>query len=162
MKKVKKTKPTIGWREWLAFPELGIEAVKAKIDTGAKTSALHAMKIVRFVRDGKKLVRFDVHPFQRDQKKTITCEARLVDHRTVRSSSGHESTRSVVEVEIELMGLRFPIELTLTNRDQMGFRMLIGRQALRKRFLIDPSASFCDKTHLPKKRPRLNNSSPEE
>ena len=148
---MKKTKLIIGWREWIAIPDLGIESVKAKIDTGAKTSALHALHIKRFEKDGQPMVRFDVHPLQRDAKLTITCEAPIVDERKVRSSNGQEASRPVIQVEIELHGKRFPIELTLTNRDEMGFRMLLGRQAFRKRFLVDVGTSYCDKTHVPRK-----------
>lgn len=148
-KKKRREKRVIGWREWVALPELGITAVKAKIDTGATTSSIHAIHIERFRRDGHDFARFQVHPLQRNSKKTVQAEAPLVEYRSVRSSSGHESSRPVILTTIELFGDSWPIELTLANRDQMGFRMLIGRRAMRKRFLVDPAASYLDKTHVP-------------
>lgn len=132
----------VGWREWLAIPDLGIDFVKAKVDTGARSSALHAFKIERFDRDGEKWVRFKVHPVQRSTKETVTCEARIHDERTVRSSVGHEQERIVIRPVIELLGERYAIDLTLTNRDAMGFRMLLGREATRGRFLVDPGRSY--------------------
>lgn len=132
----------VGWREWLAIPDLNIDFVKAKVDTGARSSALHAFEIKRFDRNGEKWVRFKVHPVQRSTKKTVSCEARVHDERTVRSSVGHEQERFVIRPKIELLGERFAIDLTLTNRDAMGFRMLLGREATRGRFLVDPGRSF--------------------
>lgn len=132
----------IGWREWLAIPGLGINAIKAKVDTGARSSALHAFKIRQFERDGEAWVRFQVHPAQRTTRNAVSCEARVHDQRVVRSSAGHEQRRFVIRQEIELMGARFFIDLTLTNRDAMGFRMLLGREAVRGRFLVDPARSF--------------------
>lgn len=138
----KRDLPVIGWREWVTMPELGIEAVKAKIDTGARSSSLHALHIKTFEQDGKTRVRFQVHPFQREAKTTVECEADLLEHRFVRSSSGQKTRRPVIVTNIELLGQSWPIELTLANRDTMGFRMLLGREAFRKRFLIDPGASY--------------------
>jgi hypothetical protein len=132
----------IGWREWLALPELGIDRIKAKVDTGARSSALHAIRIEEFERDGDDWVRFRVHPRQRDTSETIQCEYPVHDRRSVRSSVGHEQHRIVIRPKVEMMGERFPIDLTLTNRDAMGFRMLLGREATRGRFLVDPGASF--------------------
>jgi len=138
----KKILPTIGWREWLALPELGVEAIKAKIDTGARTSAIHAVDVERFRRGGESMVRFAVHPRQRTIKGTVEVEMPLLERRKVRSSTGHESLRPVILCEAELMGVRWPIEMTLVARDEMGFRMLLGRQALRRRFLVDPGRSY--------------------
>jgi len=134
--------PIIGWREELALPELGISQVKAKIDTGARSSALHAFDIQIFERSGIQMVKFKVHPYQRDTHRTVMAEAELLDQREVRNSGGQTQVRPVIQTPVELNGYTFPIELTLTNRDVMGFRMLLGRQAVRKRFLVDVSQSF--------------------
>ncbi|QDG51923.1 ATP-dependent zinc protease [Persicimonas caeni] len=143
-KRTQKTAPdkVVGWREWIAIPEFGIDFVKAKVDTGARSSALHAFEIRRFERDGQPWVRFKVHPVQRNTKETVRCEAPIHDERTVRSSVGHEQKRIVIRPEIELLGERYAIDLTLTNRDAMGFRMLLGREATRGRFLVDPGRSY--------------------
>lgn len=132
----------IGWREQIALPELGIEEIKAKIDTGARSSALHAFDVQLFERDGQKRVNFKVHPYQRDTSHTIIAEAPLLEQREVRNSGGHAQLRPVILTTVELGGIQWPIELTLTNRDVMGFRMLLGRQAVRKRFLVDAGKSF--------------------
>jgi hypothetical protein len=134
--------PVIGWREWVSLPELGIEKIKAKIDTGARSSAIHAFDIETFNQDGKHLVRFKVHPYQRDSIQTVATVAPLFDERQVRNSGGHAELRLVILTPIDIWGSQWPIELTLTNRDVMGFRMLLGRQALRHRFLVDPGKSF--------------------
>jgi hypothetical protein len=138
----RKPKPLIGWREWVAMPTLGIRAVKAKVDTGARSSALHAFDIEIFVQAGQEMVRFKVHPFQKDAHTTVEGVAPLIDRRIVRNSAGEASIRPVILTEIELAGERWPIELTLTRRDAMGFRMLLGRQAVRRRFQIEPARSF--------------------
>jgi hypothetical protein len=138
----RKPKPVVGWREWLALPGLRIPAIKAKVDTGARSSALHAFDVEIFSADGKEFVRFKVHPFQRDSATTVECVAELYDRRTVRSSAGHESMRPVILADIELDHERWTVELTLTRRDAMGFRMLLGRQAVRRRFRIEPGRSF--------------------
>jgi hypothetical protein len=132
----------IGWRERVALPDLGISQIKAKIDTGARSSALHAFDVEPFSRDGKTMVRFKVHPYQRDTHRTVSTEAELIDQRQVRNSGGHAQLRPVIQTMVELNGERWLIELTLTNRDVMGFRMLLGRQAVRKRFLVDAGRSF--------------------
>ena len=135
-------KPVLGWREWVALPELGIEAIKAKIDTGARTSALHAYKIQTFEVDGQRRVQFVVHPVQRRKLPQVECVADVVDERMVTSSNGQRELRLVIRTPIEIGGKSWPIEITLTNRDVMSFRMLLGRQALRKHALIDPGRSF--------------------
>ncbi|MBE9127317.1 MULTISPECIES: ATP-dependent zinc protease [unclassified Coleofasciculus] len=132
----------IGWRERITLPELGITDIKAKIDTGARSSALHAFDVETFQRNGKMIVRFKVHPYQRDTHRTVTAEAELLEQRQVRNSGGHSQLRPVIQTMVELNGRRWQIELTLTNRDVMGFRMLLGRQAVRKRFLVDAGRSF--------------------
>lgn len=134
--------PLIGWRERLALPELGVTSVKAKIDTGARSSALHAFDIETFEREGVAFVRFKVHPAQRNKKKIITVEAKLLDTRPVRSSSGEAETRPVIQTTVATEHQQWPIELTLTNREEMGFRMLLGRQAVRSRFLVDSGRSY--------------------
>jgi hypothetical protein len=134
--------PVIGWREWVALPTLGVPAVKAKVDTGARTSALHALEIEEFQRRKSTWVRFKVLPFQREDEKPLVVEAELLEYRHVRSSTGHLTRRPVIVTSIELLEQRWPIELTLTSRIEMGFRMLLGREALRGRFWIDPRRSF--------------------
>lgn len=134
--------PLIGWRESLALPELGIFEIKAKIDTGARTSALHAFGIEPFRRGGKELVRFRVHPYQRNTRYTVTAEAELLEMRHVRNSGGQGQLRPVIRTIVELGSKQWSIELTLANRDIMGFRMLLGRQAVRRQFLVDAGASF--------------------
>lgn len=132
----------IGWREWVLLPGLGGAAIKAKVDTGARSSSLHAYNVRIVRRRGVEMVMFEIHPLQRSDRKKIRARAPLIEMRTVRSSGGHESLRPVIETEIELMGRRWPIELTLAARDTMGFRMLLGRQALRSQFVVDAGRSF--------------------
>ena len=132
----------IGWREWVHLPELGDFSVKAKIDTGARSSSLHAVSLKYLTSDGKKRLRFAVHPLQRSAKETYWAEADILEFREIRSSNGHISRRPVIVTELQMGELRWPIELTLANRDEMGFRMLLGREALRGRCLIDPGKSF--------------------
>ncbi len=146
MKQIKSTTANqlllIGWREMLALPDLGVDRIKAKIDTGARTSALHAFNCQEFQQDGKTMIRFDIHPRQRDNEYSITAEADLLEYRKVTSSGGHAQLRPVILTAIQLGEHQWQGELTLTNRDVMGFRMLLGRQAVRKRFSIDPGKSF--------------------
>ena len=132
----------LGWREWISFPEWGIEAMKAKIDTGARTSAIHAADIETFERDGADWVSFTAHPWQRNDDDARRVEALVIDERDVTSSSGTTSRRIVVRVTIDLAGEPHEVELTLTRRDDMGFRMLLGREAMRGRYLVDPSRSY--------------------
>jgi hypothetical protein len=132
----------IGWREFVGLPELGIRSIKAKVDTGARSSSLHAYGIVEFEQDGERWVRFQVHPIQHNDSKIITASALVLDKRPVRSSSGQVSERYVISTMLKLMGEIWPIELTLARRDQMGFRMLLGREAIRGRFLVDPGSSY--------------------
>lgn len=134
--------PVLGWREWVRLPELGIERVKAKVDTGAASSSLHAVGLERFERDGRPMVRFRVHPRQRSTDPEFELEAPLREDRKVRPSTGRSAVRPVIVTQVEVMGRRWPVEITLANRHRMGFRMLLGRQALRGRFLVDPAASF--------------------
>jgi len=144
----------IGWREWVALPDLDISRIKAKVDTGARSSSLHAFDIEVFSRRQRDLVRFIVHPVQRETKTTIRCVAELHEHRHVKSSSGHREYRPVIRTVLELGGERRPIDLTLTTRDAMGFRMLLGREAIRKRFLVDPGRSYLFRELVPKRKRR--------
>lgn len=142
-KTIKKRAPLlIGWREWAAFPELGVEKINAKIDTGAKSSAIHAYRIKKVERRGKAYAEFFLHPVQRHKRPEIYCRAPIVDQRLIRSSNGHEEERLVIETKLRLGEKLWKIDLTLTNRDSMGFRLLIGRDALRRKFIIDPGASY--------------------
>lgn len=137
-----KRRPAVGWREWAALPELGIPAIKVKVDTGARSSVLHAFDVVRVDDPGGAWVEFAVHPLQRDTGDTVRTRARLLDERWVRSSSGRRTFRPVIATTLVLGGASWPIELTLVRRDLMGFRMLIGREALRRRLVVDPGRSF--------------------
>ncbi|SJN09345.1 hypothetical protein FM113_05905 [Leucobacter sp. 7(1)] len=131
-----------GWREWVSLPSIELPWVKAKIDTGAQTSALHATGITEFERDGVPWVRFTAHPWQLSDEDAVEVELPVHDRRTVRSSSGHAQERPVVLVEVDLVGRRISAEFTLTDREEMLFRMLIGREALRQGFVVDAAGSF--------------------
>ncbi|MDF1561835.1 MAG: RimK/LysX family protein [Deltaproteobacteria bacterium] len=141
-RKLRPPKVLIGWREWVELPSLGIERIKAKIDTGARTSALHADVVRTYHRAGRCFVTFRVHPTQRSLSPELEVHAEMIDERQVRSSSGKAELRPVILTTLQLGEERWPIEITLTRRDLMGFRMLLGRQALRRRVRIDPGRSF--------------------
>lgn len=132
----------IGWREWVSLPELGIKRIKAKIDTGARTSVLHAFEVSLFQEDGKDKVRFTIHPKQASTAKVLTCVATLFDIRKVTDSGGHKEQRYVIKTPVAYGDSQWPTEITLTSRDDMRFRMLLGRTALQGHFLIDASASY--------------------
>lgn len=136
------SKIIVGSEEWFSFPELGIPAIKARIDSGAKTSALHAINISPFTKDGENWVKFDINPIQNDHKIVMHCQARLVDKRIVKSSSGFREQRYVIQTLLDLKTASWPIQMTLTNRDSMGFRMLLGREAMNGRVWIDPERKY--------------------
>lgn len=135
-------KITIGWREWVSLPGLDIPAVKAKIDTGARTSALHAFDLREFEADGRKMIRFGIRPLPRRKKLILNCTAALMEQRMVSDSGGHRELRYVIRTPVMLGGRSQAIEITLTHRDTLRFRMLIGRTALRGRYLVDPEKSY--------------------
>lgn len=132
----------VGWREWVALPELNLPAIKAKVDTGARTSAIHAFDIEPFLRGDEEWVRFSVLPMQNNDRMHRRCEARIVDSRQITDSGGHQQRRIVVATTLVIGDLSKTIELTLTERSTMMFRMLIGRTALQPETIIDPSESF--------------------
>ncbi len=132
----------LGSEEWCSFPELGIPAIKARVDSGAKTSALHAINIIPFTKEGVNWVKFDINPIQNNLKTVIHCEALLIDKRIVKSSSGYREQRFVIQTNINIGNDNWPIEMTLTNRDSMGFRMLLGREAMSGRILVDPEQKY--------------------
>jgi len=135
-------RPIIGWKEWLALPDLGIPAIKAKIDTGARTSALHTFYIEDYTSSGKWMVRFGIHPLQKRQDVELYCDVPVIDRRRVKDSSGNTEMRYTIETKAMLGDIEWPIQITLTNRDRMMFRMLLGRTALDHRFIINPAASY--------------------
>lgn len=135
----------IGWREWVSLPELGIKKIKAKVDTGARTSALHAFSLRPFEENGKQRIYFDIHPLQHSTDKVVTCVADIVDKRWVTDSGGHKEERYVIYTPVTLGSKTRSIEITLTERETMLFRMLLGRSTLRHHFVVDPAKSFTTK-----------------
>ena len=133
---------TVGWREWILLPSLELPLIKAKIDTGARTSCLHAFTIKEFTLDDKKWIRFGIHPHQDNTETEVFCEAKVIDERIISDSGGHKEKRYVISTEILLKNQRWTIEITLTNRDNMRFRMLLGRTAMEQKIIVNPSESF--------------------
>ena len=127
----------IGSREWCSLPELGINLIKAKIDSGAKTTALHADNLTKFSKKGENWVKFSLHPLKSRPELIVECEAKLIEKRIIKSSNGTKEERFVIETKLVLGNLSYQIEVTLTNRKLMGFHMLLGRQAMSNKVLID-------------------------
>lgn len=148
----RKALQTIGWREWIRLPDFGVKSIKAKVDTGARSSSLHAFGMKHFEKDGEQWVRFEIHPNQRNGKGALKVEAKVFEYRNVKSSSGKVTLRPVILTHVELMGEVWPIELTLASRDEMGFRMLLGREAIRNRFLVDSGKSYYGGKRLVKRK----------
>lgn len=146
---MKRQKVTVGWREWIRMPDLGVRLIKVKVDTGARTSALHVDDLEYL---GRNMLRFRVHPKQRTMRGSVTALATMVDERRVVSSNGKAETRPVINTRIDLGGDIWEIEITLTSRDVMGFRMLLGRQAIRGKAIVDPARSFLTRKVKRKKR----------
>jgi hypothetical protein len=142
LKRPKAPLAAVGWREWVELPDLGAFRIKVKVDTGARTSSLHAYELEVVERDGIEWVQFVVHPLQRDSRTTVECTAPLVERRWIRSSNGVRQLRPVIRTTLRLSTETWPIDLTLTSRDVMGFRMLLGREAIRKRFVVNAGRSY--------------------
>ncbi|HKI73695.1 MAG TPA: ATP-dependent zinc protease [Pseudomonadales bacterium] len=138
----KREKVTLGWREWIALPGFDVDHILAKVDTGAKTCALHAFYIEPFEKDGEAWIRFGLHPNRHSETRVVDCEAPVKEKRDVTDSGSHTENRFVIETLLQVGELQFPAEITLTNRDNMKYRFLLGRNALRRRFVVDPGRSF--------------------
>lgn len=134
--------PAIGWREWLALPDLGVPGIKAKIDTGARSSSLHTHDYEEFQRDGVDWVRFHLHPLRRRKTILLTCEAPVLAHKEVKDSGGHTELRPFIQSTARIGHVEWKVNLSLTNREGMKFRMLLGREALAGKFVVNPSASY--------------------
>lgn len=141
--------PIAGWNETASLPEFGVEAIRVKLDTGAKTSTLHAFNIETFKKSGKTWLKFEIHPLQFNDNHIISCEAPLVDLRNIKSSNGQKEKRYIISSLIKIGDYAWPIEITLTNRDEMNYRMLLGRTAMQNKLIVDPH-----RTHLLSKRVR--------
>jgi hypothetical protein len=132
----------LGWREWVSLPDLGVEWIKAKVDTGARSSSLHAVDIEEFDRDGERWVRFVVAPWQQSDLDSVAASAPLHETREVRSSTGASQLRPVIRTIVRIDGADHAVDMTITDRADMGFRMLLGREAIRRRFVVNPGRSY--------------------
>ncbi|MDX1449177.1 MAG: RimK/LysX family protein, partial [Acidimicrobiia bacterium] len=141
-KRPKKELPVIGWREWVALPDLGGAVVRAKIDTGARTASLHAFGLELFERNGKEYARFAIHPDHRSPGPAVIVETPVLGHRTVRNPGGRSEERPIIKTKLTIGRYRLTAELNLTRRDNMGMPMLLGRHTVRRRFLVDPGRSY--------------------
>ena len=133
----------VGWKEWASLPELGVNAIEVKVDTGAKTSAIHSFDLEAFEKEGQSYVRFGLHPDRHSIENELYCEAKVVDQRVVSDSGGHKELRYVIETPIVMGDQQWPIQITLTCRENMAFRMLLGRQAMKDRLVV-----LADARHL--------------
>lgn len=133
---------TLGWREWVGLPQLGLPSIKAKVDTGARTSTLHAFEVKPFVENGSHKVEFKIHPQQKNTERVIVCFADIVDQRPVTDSGGHREQRWVISTPLSIGPYTWPIEITLTSRNSMMFRMLLGRTAMRGLAVVNPAKSY--------------------
>jgi len=133
---------TLGWREWVGLPDLGIRQIKAKVDTGARTSALHAFEVRPYSENGRDRVEFLMHPIQKNTDIVVTCAADVLDRRVVTDSGGHKEERFVISTTLSIGAHTWPIEVTLTSRDDMLFRMLLGRTAMKGRAQVNPARSY--------------------
>lgn len=138
----KRRRPTIGWREWVSLPDLGVREIKAKVDTGADNSSLHAFEIERFEENGVPMVRFEIHPRQRKRKPSIQCVAEIVGERMVKNPGGRSERRPIIRTRLVVAGKEIEAVVNLTTRDEMTFRMLLGRRTVREHFVIDPGRSY--------------------
>lgn len=142
IKKNKHPELISGWREWASLPEIGIEQIKVKLDTGAKTSSLHAFQISTFKKNNQDWVKFDLHPLQDNDTFIKTCMCPIIDYRWITSSNGQSQQRYIISTSVKLGPLFWPIDISLANRDEMGFRMLLGRDAIKKNLLVDAGRSY--------------------
>lgn len=147
----------VGWREWVELPGLSSDLINAKIDTGARTSALHAFNLRVAERDGIDWADFEIHPAQRSAAGAVMVSCEIVEFRRVRSSTGHVERRPVIRTSVQVGQELFDIDVTLTSRDEMGFRMLLGRSAVRRRFLVDPGRSYVQSRTHKRQRTRSTN-----